>query len=59
MSDKDRQKKDGRDKNKKNSAARKADNTRKEKAVAPQQAKDASNLTDRHAGAATSNRRKS
>ena len=58
MSDKDRQKKDGRNKDKKNRAAREADNTRKEKAAAPQQARDASNLTDRAAGAATSNRKK-
>jgi hypothetical protein len=58
MSDKDRKKKDGQDKNKKNRAAREAANTRKEKAASPQQAKDTSNLTDRAAGAATSNRRK-
>ena len=58
MSDKDRRKKDGRNKDKKNRAARVADNTRKEKAASPQQAKDTSNLTDRAAGAATSNRRK-
>lgn len=58
MSDKDRQKKDGRNKDKKNKAAREADNPRREKAVAPQQARDTSNFTDREAGAATSNRRK-
>ena len=59
MSDKDRQKKDGRNKDKKNQVARQADNTRKEKAVAPQQGRDTSNFTDREAGAATSNRKKS
>ena len=58
MSDKDRRKKDGQDKNKKNKAAREADNPRKEKAVAPQQGRDTSNFTDQHAGPATSNRRK-
>ena len=58
MSDKDRQKKDGRNKDKKNRAAREADNTRKEKASAPQQGKDTSNFTDRAAGPATSNRKK-
>jgi hypothetical protein len=58
MSDKDRQKKDGRNKDKKNKAAREADNPRKEKAAAPQQGRDASNFTDREAGAATSNRRR-
>ena len=58
MSDKDRQKKDGRDKNKKNKAAREADNPRKEKAAAPQQGRDTSNFTDRHTGPATSNRRR-
>lgn len=58
MSDKDRQKKDGRNKDTKNRAAREADNTRKEKAAPPQQAKDTSNFTDRAAGPATSNRKK-
>lgn len=58
MSDKDRQKKDGRNKDKKNSSAREAENPRKEKASPAQQAKAASNLTDRFAGAATSNRSK-
>ena len=58
MSDKDRQKKDGRNKDKKNQAARQAENTREEKAAAPQQARDTSNFTDREAGAATSNRKK-
>ena len=45
MSDKDRQKKDGRDKNKKNQ--------RKQGANAPQQAKAQSNLTDKEPGAAS------
>lgn len=58
MSDKDRRKKDGRNKDKKNEAAREAENPRKEKAVAPQQGRDTSNFTDREAGAATSNRSK-
>lgn len=57
MSDKDRQKKDGRNKDKKNKAARERDNERKLTSSAPQQARDASNLTDTQAGAATSNRR--
>ncbi|HEX5709553.1 MAG TPA: hypothetical protein VFX96_19820 [Pyrinomonadaceae bacterium] len=58
MSDKERRKKDGRNKDKKTKAAREAENPRKQGAAAPQQARDASNLTDRHAGAATSNRRR-
>lgn len=58
MSDKDRKKKDGRNKDKKNRAAREATNTREETAAAPQQAKDTSNFTDRAAGPATSNRKK-
>lgn len=56
MSDKERRKKDGQNKDKKNKAARDAENPRKQGAAAPQQGKDASNLTDREAGAATSNR---
>ncbi len=58
MSDKERRKKDGQNKDKKNKAAREAENPRKQGAVAPQQAKDASNRTDREAGAATSNRKR-
>lgn len=57
MSDKDRQKKDGRNKDKKNQAAREAENPRKENAAAPQQGRDTSNFTDQHTGPATSNRR--
>lgn len=57
MSEKKRQKKDGQDKNKKNQAARARENDRVQTASAPQQAKDASNLTDTEAGAADSNRR--
>jgi hypothetical protein len=56
MSDKDRQKKDGRNKDKKNKAMHDRENDRVQKAAAPQQGKDASNLTDTQAGAATSNR---
>jgi hypothetical protein len=53
MSDKDRQKKDGRDKNKKNQATREGEkNQRKQGANAPQQAKAQSNLTDKEPGAA-------
>lgn len=58
MSDKERQKKDGRNKDKKNKAAREAENPRKQGATSPQQVKGASNLTDREAGAATSNRKR-
>jgi nitrous oxide reductase len=48
MSDKERQKKDGRDKNKKNQATREGEkNRRKQGADAPQQAKAQSNLTDK------------
>jgi len=54
MSDKDRQKKDGRDKNKKNQAMREANkNKRVQKASVPQQAKAESNLTDTQPGAAS------
>ena len=58
MSDKDRQKKDGLDKNKKNQAMREANkNQREQKASSPQQAKAESNLTDTQAGAASNSRR--
>src|SRR5947209_347253 len=54
MSDKDRQKKDGKDKNKKNQAMNAAHkNKRQQKASAPQQAKAQSNLTDTQSGAAS------
>lgn len=54
MPDKDRQKKDGRDKNKKNQATREGEkNQRRQGAVAPQQVKAQSNLTDREPGAAS------
>ena len=54
MSDKDRRKKDGQDRNKKNHATREANkNQRKQKATAPQQAKAQSNLTDTEPGAAS------
>jgi nitrous oxide reductase len=53
MSDKDRQKKDGRDKNKDNQAMRAANkDQRQQAAAAPQQAKAQSNLTDTEPGAA-------
>src|SRR5437763_15392898 len=53
MSDKERQKKDGRDKNKKNQAMREANkNQRLQTASAPSQAKDQSNLADTEPGAA-------
>ena len=57
MSDKERQKKDGRNKDKKNKAAREAENPRKLKSYAPQKATAGSNLSDSEPGAATSNRR--
>jgi hypothetical protein len=54
MSDKDRRKKDGQDKNKKNQATRGGEkNQRKQGANAPQQAKAQSNLTDKEPGAAS------
>lgn len=56
MSDKDRKKKDGRNKDKKNKAMHDRENDRVQTANSPQQAKDASNLTDSEAGAADSNR---
>ena len=52
MSDKDRQKKDGRDKNKKNQARREDNfNHQEQVATSPRQAKDVSNLTDTFPGA--------
>jgi hypothetical protein len=53
MSEKKRQKKDGRNKDKKNKARRESENTRRQTASAPQQAKAQSNLTDTESGAAT------
>jgi hypothetical protein len=58
MSEKKRQKKDGGDKNKKNQAMHARENDRVQTAAAPQQGRDASNLTDTEAGAADSNRRR-
>ena len=52
MSDKDRQKKDGQRKEKKNRKMRGAENERSQTATSPQQARDASNLTDTEPGAA-------
>ena len=59
MSEKTRQKKDGRNKDKKNQAMRERENERVQEATAPQQARDASNLTNTEAGAADANRRAS
>lgn len=56
MSDKDRNKKDGRRKEKMNRARREAENPRTETAKQPQQARDISNLTDEQPGAADANR---
>jgi hypothetical protein len=50
MSDKDRQKKDGKRKDKKNKAMHEGRNPREQGASAPAQAKDQSNLTDRQPG---------
>ncbi len=50
MSDKDRQKKDGRNKDKKNQAARERENDRKQGAHVPEQARDQSNRSDRFPG---------
>jgi hypothetical protein len=50
MSDKDRQKKDHRRKDKENKAIRDRINPRKQQASPRQQAKDASNLTDTEGG---------
>jgi hypothetical protein len=52
MSDKDRQKKDGGRKDKKNQRMRERENEVVQGANAPQQARDASNLTDKQPGAA-------
>ena len=50
MSDKDRQKKDGERKDKDNKQTRERENEVVQGASAPQQARDASNLTDRLPG---------
>jgi hypothetical protein len=50
MSDKDRQKKDHKRKDKDNKAMRERDNPRKQEALPRHQAKDESNLTDSEAG---------
>ena len=50
MSDKDRQKKDGERKDKDNKQTRESENEVVQTASAPQQARDASNLTDRQPG---------
>ena len=52
MSDKDRNKKDGQRKDKKNQARRESENDRVQEAQPRQQAKDASNLTDTQPGGA-------
>jgi hypothetical protein len=51
MSDKDRRKKDGERKDKDNKQTRESENEVVQGASAPQQARDASNLTDRQPGA--------
>lgn len=51
MSDKDRQKKDGERKDKDNKQTRESENEVVQTASAPQQARDASNLTDTQPGA--------
>ena len=51
MSDKDRQKKDGERKDKKNQQMHERENEVVQDASAPQQARDASNLTDTQPGA--------
>ena len=56
MSDKDRQKKDGERKDKKNQRRRESENEMVQGASAPQQARDASNLTDRLPGGADKKR---
>lgn len=50
MSDKDRNKKDGQRKDKKNQAQRERENDRVQEAQPRQQARDASNLTDTQPG---------
>ena len=52
MSDKDRQKKDGERKDKKNERRRESENEVVQEANPPQQARDASNLTDTQPGPA-------
>lgn len=59
MSEKTRRKKDGRNKDKKNQAARERESERAQTASAPQKARDVSNMTDTEAGAADANRRAS
>lgn len=59
MSEKTRKKKDGRNKDKKNQAMHERENDRAQTASSPQQARDASNLTDTEAGAADANRHES
>ena len=53
MSDKDRQKKDGQRKDKKNQRMRERENEVVQQAVTPQQVRDASNLTDTQPGPAS------
>ncbi len=50
MSDKDRQKKAGERKDKKNQARRESERGREQKAEPPQQGRDASNFTDTQPG---------
>jgi hypothetical protein len=52
MSDKDRQKKDGERQDKKNQQMHERENDVVQQAVAPQQVRDASNLTDTQPGPA-------
>ena len=59
MSEKKRQKKDGRNKDKKNQAMHERENERVQTAAAPQKGRQASNFTDAEAGAADANRRAS
>jgi hypothetical protein len=59
MSEKKRQKKDGQNKDKKNKAGRESENKRQQRASAPQQARDQSNLTDTEPGAASYHDRQS
>jgi hypothetical protein len=59
MSEKKRQKKDGRNKDKKNKAMRESENDRQQTATSPQQARDQSNLTDTEPGAASYHDRQS
>lgn len=58
MSDKDRKKKDGRNKDKKNKAMHDRENDRTLDSYAPQQGRAGSNLSDTQAGASDSNRSK-